>query len=211
MKLVRAFALLGAVATAIGLTPFSAAPASAEGAPAVSEVAVTSDSGSDATYARGETIRVTVTFSEAVDVDTTGGTPQLTIDMDPARWGKKRAAYESGGGTAALVFTHKVVEPNYSTQGIAVLADTLALNGGSIRSAASGADAALAQGGLAHDASHKVDWRLAPESGAPRDTTPPRLAGDGPAELLRPRWHDHARPVGPRAAARERVPPRPRG
>ena len=161
MKLIRPFVLLAAVAA--GLSPLTAA---AEGAPSVTGVAVTSDAGSDATYARGETIRVTVTFSEAVDVT---GTPVLAIDMDPARWGRKRAAYESGSGTAALVFAHEVAEPNLSTQGIAVLADTLALNGGAIRSAATGADAALGHGGLAHDASHKVDWRLA------RDDTPPRL------------------------------------
>ena len=89
---------------------------------------------------------MTVTFSEAVEVDTTGGTPSLAIDMDPAHWGEKRAAYESGSGTAALVFAHEVVEPNLSTGGVAVLADTLALNGGAIRSAATGA--ALAHAGL---------------------------------------------------------------
>ena len=52
-----------------------------------------------------------------------------------------------------------VVWPNYSTQGIAVLADTLALNGGTIRAAASDADADLAHSGLGHDPAHKVDWR----------------------------------------------------
>ena len=130
-------------------------------APAATGVAVTSDAGSDATYALGEKVRVTVTFSEAVDVDTAGGTPHLTIDLDPADWGAKAAAYESGSGTKALVFAHEVVEPNVSTGGVAVVADTLALNGGTIRSAA-GADAALAHEGLDHDPAHKVDWRLSP-------------------------------------------------
>ena len=124
-------------------------------------VAVVSGPGDDATYGLGDTIRVAVTFGEAVTVDTTGGTPSLAIDMDPAEWGEKRAAYESGTGTDTLIFVHEVVEPNLSTQGIAVLADTLQLNGGTIRAAATGVDAALGHAGLDHDPDHKVDWRRA--------------------------------------------------
>ena len=169
MTIARLALLLAAVSTAAVLAPL---PAAAEGAPTVSGVEVTSQAGDDATYARGETIGVTVTFSEAVVVT---GTPGLSIDMDPAYWGEKRAGYASGSGTAALVFTHQVVEPNLSRRGIAVLANSLALAGGTIRSASTQADAALGHVGLAHDADHKVDWRLSPDSGTPRDTTPPRL------------------------------------
>ncbi len=125
-------------------------------AAAVTGVAVTSAAGADATYALGETIGVTVTFDGPVDVT---GSPRLKIDMDPASWGEKWAAYSGGGGTASLTFAHRVVEPNYSPQGIAVLANTLELNGGAIRSAATGADADLSHDGLGHDAGHKVDWR----------------------------------------------------
>ena len=39
------------------------------------------------------------------------GTPGVKIDMDPADWGQKRAAYASGSGTASLTFSHTVVEP----------------------------------------------------------------------------------------------------
>ena len=173
MTIARLTLLLAAFAFALAPPPLGAAP-SAEGAPRVRGVAVTSEAGADTTYARGETIRVTVTFTEAVTVDSTGGTPRLSIDMDPAAWGEKRALYAGGSGTAVLVFAHTVVEPNLSTGGVAVLANTLATGGGTIRSA-SGADAALGHGGLAHDPAHKVDWRISPDSGAGRDTTPPRL------------------------------------
>ena len=118
-------------------------------APRVTGVAVTSDAGTDNTYILGEVIRITLTFSEAVDVT---GTPTVNIDMDPAEWGTKPAGYASG--TTGLVSTHTVVEPNVSTRGIAVLADTLALNGGSIQSASSQIDADLSHAGLGHDASH---------------------------------------------------------
>ena len=145
--------------------------------PAGARAEVVSDAGGDATYALGEAIRVRLTFPEAVEVDTSGGTPRLAIDMDPAGWwGEKWAAYESGSGTTALTFVHTVVEPNISTRGIAVLADTLEANGGTIRLAATGADAALAHGGLGHDPAHKVDWRLAPVVNSPA-TGAPAIAG----------------------------------
>ncbi len=129
--------------------------------PTVTAVAVTSDAGADDTYGLGDVIRITLTFSEAVDVT---GSPQLTIDMDPADWGSKQAAYEGGSGTTTLTFTHTVVQPNYSSQGIAVLANTLALNGGTIESTAANVDADLSHTGLAHDADHKVDWQLASDT-----------------------------------------------
>ena len=179
MPIARLVLLLAAAFAVTLPAPFAAAG----DAPAVTKVEVTSAPRADATYARGETIRVTVRFSEAVNVT---GAPGLAIDMDPASWGRKRAAYARGSGTAALVFAHEVVEPNYSTRGIAVLADTLALRGGSIRSAASGADAALAHTGLPHDAAHKVDWRLSPRHAARRDATPDTAPSDTtPPELLR--------------------------
>ena len=132
------------------------------GPPEVTGVALVSEAGDDATYALGETVRVALTFSVAVDVDTSGGAPRLSLDMDPAHWGTKQAAYEGGSGTDRLTFAYTVVEPNESTQGIAVLADTLALNGGTIRSAVTETDAELSHEGLGHDPAHKVDWRLAP-------------------------------------------------
>ena len=68
--------------------------------------------------------------------------------MDPAEWGEKWASLRHGGsGTATLTFTHTVVEPNVSTQGIAVLENTLQLNGGGIQSKATDADANLSHDG----------------------------------------------------------------
>ena len=146
-------------------------PATAQaniGPASVSGVEVVSDSGSDNTYGIGDTIEVQVTFDRTVEVT---GTPRLKIDMDPADWGEKWASYESGSGTGSLTFAHTVVEPNFSPQGIAVLANSLELNGGTVR--AGGADAALAHTGLAHDADHKVDWQTQPESAGPAGASGP--------------------------------------
>ena len=141
------------------IAPFSAETDVAGGTPTVTAVEVVSDAGDDDVYALGEVISVGVTFSEEVDVV---GAPLLGIDMDPADWGRKDAVYTSGSGTAELVFTHTVVEPNYSPQGIAVLADSLSLAGGTIQSVSSQADADLAHTGLGHDSDHKVDWQQSP-------------------------------------------------
>ncbi|MCY3646450.1 MAG: fibronectin type III domain-containing protein [Chloroflexi bacterium] len=149
--------LIVALAASLALVPGRGAAAN-EGAPSVTGVEVTSDAGDDNTYFLGETITVTVTFSEAVNVT---GTPQIKIDMDPAHWGTKVVDYQGGSGTASLTFNHEVIEPNYSTQGIAVLENSLALNGGTIRSS-SGVNAVLTHTGLGHDAEHKVDWTQSP-------------------------------------------------
>ena len=127
--------------------------------PTVSSVAITSDPGDDQTYGVGDTIRVAVTFSAAVDVFTAGNKPRLQIKMDPA-WGEFWANYESGSGTDTLVFSYTVMEPNTSPQGIAVVAHSLQLNGGLIRSMTDPpVNALLDHTGLGHDANHKVDWR----------------------------------------------------
>ena len=122
----------------------------------VTGVSVVSNAGGDDTYRLGDEIRIRVAFSEEVEAT---GPPRLKIDMDPADWGEKWAAYEGGNGTPDLIFVHEVVEPNLSTRGIALLADTLEANGGTIRTAGTEADAELAHEGLDHDPAHKVDWR----------------------------------------------------
>ena len=126
-------------------------------APSVMGLAITSQPGADGSYGLGEQIDVQVLFSEAVAVDTSGGTPRLKIDFSAGTGGEVWAAYTSGGGTSVLTFSHEVASPDLSTDGVAVVADSLELNGGSVASAASGAAAALSHRGLAHNPSHPVD------------------------------------------------------
>ena len=125
-------------------------------APVVTAVELVSSAGADATYVVGDEVKVQVSFDASVNVDGANGTPRLKIDLDPAEWGEKWAAYKSGSGTAELTFAYQVEVPNTSRQGLAVLANTLERNGGTIKSAA-GTEAVLAHVGLVHDARHKVD------------------------------------------------------
>ena len=118
-------------------------------APTVSSVAFTSDPGEDDTYGIGDAIEVTVTFSEDVRVT---GTPQLELDFDGSA---KTASYSSASG-AAVVFSYIAVLGDSDTDGIAIGADKLTLNGGTIQDDADN-NATLTHTAVAADSGHKVD------------------------------------------------------
>ncbi len=134
------------------------------------------------TYGLGEKIQVQVTFDKNVTVT---GTPRLKIKMDP-NFGEFWANYESGSGTKVLTFAYTVVSPNVSPNGVAVLENTLELNGGTIKDADS-VDANLAHDGLAHNASHKVNSGLQPATPetpkTPASQRPRFTSGVGPLRL----------------------------
>ena len=104
-----------------------------------------SESGADGQWTPGQTVQATVTFSEAVAVDTSGGTP--TITLTPGATGQKSASYTSGGGTEALVFAYTLSEDDGTYTSMGVAPDSLALNGGSITSEATGVNADLSHNG----------------------------------------------------------------
>ena len=126
------------------------------GPPYVTGALVSSAPASGDTYAGGETIGVKLTFSEAVEVT---GTPRVKIDFRIRKVGdEKWADYTGGAGTQMLEFAYTVVEQDHSSDGVAVVQDTLELNGGAIRSASAIVEenARLAHMGLDHDPDHRV-------------------------------------------------------
>ena len=147
----------------------SAGVAHAQGTPTVptiESVAVTSGPGGDGGYAIADEIQVGLTFSEAVTVT---GAPQLTLDVG----GRNRTAeYSDGSTTTQLLLTYTVASGDEDTDGIAVVANSLALNGGAIR--AGSANATLTHAAL-HSGDHRVDG-IAPTvtvGGEPRTYVPP--------------------------------------
>ena len=114
-------------------------PPTVDGTPSVS------GAGTDAQWSVGETVGVTVTFSEAVDVDTSGGTPSIGIGLGGTA--ARSATYASGTGTTELVFEYTLVSGDGSHGYMAVTPNSLALNGGTIRSAESQTNAQLAHNG----------------------------------------------------------------
>ena len=115
-----------------------------EGSPALSEA------GSDGTWTPGEAVQVTLTFSEAVNVVTTDGTPSIGIQLGGTT--DRRASFASGSGTTELVFSYTLTEADGSHSSMFVPANGLTLNGGTITSNVSGAAAALEHTGAARAA-----------------------------------------------------------
>ncbi len=138
--------------------------------PTIDEVAVTStplltSSGGSTpdTYGRGETIEVSVTFSEAVTA--TSGT-----DFVLSVAGRKRAPLMRGSGTATLVFGYTVLAADEDDNGIWIGDQSRTLVGnrngtpqtGTITSETTDVAADLTHAALGQQSGHKVDGSLAP-------------------------------------------------
>ena len=138
-------------------------------APTVSSVAITSDPDDDDSiyaslydedvYGIGDDIEVTVTFSEDVTVT---GSPQLELDVGGSA---KNAEYDSTDGSK-VVFSYTVSSGDNDTNGIAISADKLTLNEGSIKDTADN-DATLSHSALSVQSGHTVDGIRPTIKGAP--------------------------------------------
>ena len=144
--------LLMAIAAALVVLLASVSVAHAQATTAtVTAVAITSGPGTDNTYALGDTITVSLTFSEAVAVT---GSPYVTLDIGGQ---PRNAAYSSAGAaTGQILFGYTVRLGDRDTDGITVLANSLTLNGGAIQSADDSAGASLDHSASTF-ANHKVD------------------------------------------------------
>ena len=72
----------------------------------------------DDTYKLSQPIDFTFTWSEIISVNTTGGTPRLTLDVGGTT---RYATYVSGSGTNKLVFRYTVLLNDIDTDGIQVM------------------------------------------------------------------------------------------
>ena len=123
--------------------------------PSVSGISIFSNSGSAGTYAAGDVIEVAVTFDSEVTVDATNGTPYLSITVgDDTR----SASYSSTASTnTILTFTYTVVADDGDQDGISINANSLALNGGTIKADGSDTDALLGHTALPDQGGHLVN------------------------------------------------------
>ena len=117
-------------------------------APAVGAVSVPSNGN----YAAGQNLDFTVSFDEAVTVDTSGGMPRIALTLDTG--GVVYATYLSGSGTSAVVFRYTVGSGVSDTNGVTV--GTLSTGGGTLRDVA-GNDATLALTGAGSTGAVMVD------------------------------------------------------
>ena len=140
--------------------------------PRISAVAIASAPPVGDSYRKGDQIRATVTFTQAVAVT---GSPQLALDVG----GTQRPALWTGiTNSRTLTFDYLVAEGDLDANGVGIDANSLSLNGGGINylTGSGGAAAVLTHKAVAEDADHKVDGSVAtissvaiasaPESGA---------------------------------------------
>ena len=145
-------------------------------APTVTGVALTSNPGSDNTYATGDAVEATVTFSEAVDIS---GVPRLELDFDGTA---KMAACATGTITTTMVCSYTVAVGNSAPNGIAISANKLA--GGTIRATGSTTIAANRDhSAVAANANHKVDG-IRPTLLASGPNAPTTSSTDGTQVIL---------------------------
>jgi hypothetical protein len=130
-------------------------------APTITSLALTGSTGglvsaSDATINNlnaSDTISATVTFNDVITVNTSGGTPYLTLNVGGTA---AHAAYVSGSGSNALVFTATVASGQNDSNGVAIGADALNLNGGTLKDA-SGNNSTLTSVAVTDNAHYLVD------------------------------------------------------
>ena len=104
------------------------------------------DPGEDNVFGPGETVEVTFTFSQPVQVDTTSGTPSVEVLLSGTD--AKQARYARGSGTVELVFGYTLSAGDGEHNSLLVDPNSLRLNGGTIRDVANGVDADVShQGG----------------------------------------------------------------
>ena len=126
------------------------------GAVSITGGALTPDPGTDKTCALGDDVEATLTFSRVVTVT---GTPQLELDFGGTG---KAATCAAVMQQTTVVCTYEVVAGDAAPAGVAIAANKLTRNGGTIR-LGSGSTAnthytvPLAHAALAADTNHKVD------------------------------------------------------
>jgi len=100
---------------------------------AATPVAPVNSSSANGSYGVGGVIVLTVQFSEAVFVTTTGGTPTLQLETGSI---DRVAPYVNGSGTNSLSFRYTVQAGDTSSDLDQLSANALSLNGGTIQDAA---------------------------------------------------------------------------
>ena len=93
-------------------------------------VPVFNDAGPDNAWRAGESVEVIFTFSQPVQVDTTGGDPSLPVLLSGTA--ERQALYLRGSGSRQLVFGYTLTDADGAHSSLLVEPNSLALNGGSI-------------------------------------------------------------------------------
>ena len=122
--------------------------------PTVTSIAITSATGLlNSTLNAGDVVTLTVNMSEATTIVTTGGIPQLALNVGGQN---VYASYSSGTGSTALVFKYTIDNDLTDINGISIDANSLTTNGGTLKDAA-GNNAVLTHNSVTDNVGYKVD------------------------------------------------------
>ena len=128
--------------------------------PQIEEVSITSDPGGDKEYTVDDEIQITVTFSEAVTVT---GNPRMVFRVDALNASNRlvernrKAKYDADDSSStALVFAYTVRAGDFDKNGIRVRANSLVLNGGTIRKVADDTDAEVRHKKIKIQSRHRI-------------------------------------------------------
>ncbi|RNL87921.1 hypothetical protein ED312_09325, partial [Sinomicrobium pectinilyticum] len=112
------------------------------------EVTTVNVNTADGTYKTGDVLAITITFDQAVSVNTSGGSPSLLLETGST---DRQAVYVSGSGSDILVFSYTVQAGDMSADLDYTSTAALALNGSTIRNGTGDdADLTLPDVGSAH-------------------------------------------------------------
>lgn len=117
--------------------------------PTVSSISINANAGADGTYIAGDVITTTIAWSENVTIT---GSPRIPIQGLTGKY----FTYSSGSGTTSTTFTYTVVSGDTDADGVAISANTLELNSGTIKDAANNA-ATLTHSAVTAATTQKVD------------------------------------------------------
>ena len=122
------------------------------GGPDIQSIGLTSQPSGRNHYAVGDTVTATVRFSQPVHIT---GTPQLTLDF---AGNSRTASCAASTARTTIVCSYTVTATDSAKTGIGIAADSLSLNGGTIKEKdAMGTSATLNHNAVGRSSQHKID------------------------------------------------------
>ena len=152
---VTTVATTGATTTTVATTATTTTTTVASSAaPKITAIAFKEPGGS---WITGQNVQFRVTFDQAVVVNTTGGTPYISVLSDSTqKLTANGVNYLEGTGGTVLLFSYTVLADDRESTGLGLNANSLVLNGGTIKSS-SGVVAVLTHAAISRSSTRKIN------------------------------------------------------
>ena len=134
-------------------------------APHITATPSISEAGEDKVWSPGETVEIRLTFNERMTVLAYDGMPSIGLELGGTQ--ARRARYHIGNSTDTLVFRYTLSQADGPHNAMVVPPNSLALNGGVIRSRENRLDAALTHDGAAVITQSQQQTSNTPATGTP--------------------------------------------